>query len=597
MKINNTQQLVPFGNFIIQKPDNKEVKEKTSFIGYDYMIKFNAPYKNRAVFPCKAKILLQDICEQVGLTLGNTDFINCEYMILGNPFTNNENCRTVLSNIAQLAGGFAKIGRDNKVYIKVLKNISNLLTVGYVNAMTLEELNLTLIKALSGESDNTDEKIDGNNYFDDFAKNKEWGELNSLVLGLSGIEGENTALEDKESIKENGLTEITISDNYFLTNQKEREKIIVPIWNSLKGLKYLPFKTKYYGYPYLDSGDMIYLQDTKDIGHISYVFNHTFKFNGGFSGNIETPALTKTQTAYKNTFDLKTKFKRVERTVNKIEGKIEDVIEKQSETTEQISKVEQTVEGITQNVKNVEKDLNENYSTTEETNSKIEQEAGKITNSVTEKIENIQVGGTNLVANSAPYNLEGYGNYGTIKKELIDEKTSPSGKALKITAKTAGSFGIYIKPTKDIEIGKQYSYSVWIKANRAMKLSVGHEKGGTTYFDVTTQWKKYTYTYEAKNTSEHSSFLVNTKTAQIGDIIYIHSIKLEEGNKVTAWSPAPNDNATKSEMNSIVEQEAGKINIEVSKKVGKDEIISSINQSAEQVKIKANKISLERERD
>ena len=130
-----------------------------------------------------------------------------------------------------------------------------------------------------------------------------------------------------------------------------------------------------------------------------------------------------------------------------------------------------------------------------------------------------------------------------------------------------------------------------------MKLSVGHEKGGTTYFDVTTQWKKYTYTYEAKNTSEHSSFLVNTKTAQIGDIIYIHSIKLEEGNKVTAWSPAPNDNATKSEMNSIVEQEAGKINIEVSKKVGKDEIISSINQSAEQVKIKANKISLERERD
>ena len=72
-------------------------------------------------------------------------------MILGNPFTNNEDCRTVLSNIAQLAGGFAKIGRDNKVYIKVLKNISNLLTVGYVNAMTLEELNLTLIKALSGD--------------------------------------------------------------------------------------------------------------------------------------------------------------------------------------------------------------------------------------------------------------------------------------------------------------------------------------------------------------------------------------------------------------------------------------------------------------
>lgn len=230
-------------------------------------------------------------------------------------------------------------------------------------------------------------------------------------------------------------------------------------------------------------------------------------------------------------------------------------------TTKKVTEVEKTVDGISQNVEKVETTLKADYSTTEETNSKIEQEAGKITNSVTEKIENIQVGGTNLVPNSAPYNLEGYGNYGTIKKELIDEKTSPSGKALKITAKTAGSFGIYIKPTKDIEIGKQYSYSVWIKANRAMKLSVGHEKGGTTYFDVTTQWKKYTYTYEAKNTSEHSSFLVNTKTAQIGDIIYIHSIKLEEGNKVTAWSPAPEDDVKGFEFGTKIEQNAKNVQV------------------------------------
>ena len=108
-----------------------------------------------------------------------------------------------------------------------------------------------------------------------------------------------------ESITNKGLTELTIEDNYFLINQIEREKVITPIWNSLKGIKYLPFKTNYYGYPYLDCGDMIYIQDTKDIGYISYVFNHTFKFNGGFSGTLDTPAMTKTQTAYKNTFDIK----------------------------------------------------------------------------------------------------------------------------------------------------------------------------------------------------------------------------------------------------------------------------------------------------
>lgn len=318
------------------------------------MVKFNVLYKNRVEYPCKLSNLFIDVCNQVGLETGNVDFTNCNYMILGNPFTNNEDCRTVLSNIAQLAGGFAKIGRDNKVYIKTLKNISNLLNVKYVNTMTVKELNLTLVKVLSGERDNTDENIDGNNYFDDFSKNEQWGELNSLVLGLSSIEGENTALDDKTSINENGLTEITIQDNYFLTSQSEREKAIVPIWNSLKGLKYLPFKTQYYGYPYLDVGDMIYIQDTKNNGYISYVFNHTFKFNGGFSGTLDTSALTKKQTAYKNTFNIKTKFKNTERKIDKINGIIEDVIEEQTDITKKLTKHEQTIDSMKDTLKSQE---------------------------------------------------------------------------------------------------------------------------------------------------------------------------------------------------------------------------------------------------
>lgn len=325
------------------------------------MIKFNTLYKNSVTYPCKLSELFIDICSQVGLEAGNTDFTNNDYMILGNPFTNNEDCRTVLSNIAQLASGFAKIGRDNKVYIKTLKNISNLLKVKDVNFMTVKELNLIPIYLLSGEKDNADEQLDGNNYFNDFSKNEQWGELNSLVLGLSSIEGENTTLDDKTSINENGLTEITIQDNYFLTSQSEREKVIVPIWNTLKGIKYLPFKTNYYGYPYLDSGDIIYIQDTKDIGYISYVFNHTFKFNGAFSGTIDTPAMTKAQTSYKNTFDIKTKFRRAERSINKINGEIKDIVEETSENTEKLSQHEQTIDSITNKVSRNTTNINNNY--------------------------------------------------------------------------------------------------------------------------------------------------------------------------------------------------------------------------------------------
>ena len=51
--------------------------------------------------------------------------------------------------------------------------------------------------------------------------------------------------------------------------------------------------------------------------------------------------------------------------------------------------------------------------------------------------------------------------------------------------------------------------------------------------------------------------------------------------------------ATKVEMNSAITQTATEINLEVSKKTDKNEIISTINQSAEQVKISAGKVNID----
>lgn len=319
-------EYVPFGNFIIQKPDNEEVKEKTSFTGYDYMVKFNDTYVDENTYPISLVNYLSNLCQQVGIELGSTIFPNYNYMVLGNPFTNNEDCRTVLSNIAQLADGFARIGRDNKLYIVTLKKEENV--------------------------DNIEE-IDGNNYFDDFAKNNQFGEVNSLEIGLSSIEGEVSTRKDNNSILTNGETKIIINDNYFLINEEEREKVIDNIWNSLKGLKYIPFKTKYYGYPYLDSGDIIHIKDIKDNNYISYVFNHTFTFNGSFSGNIETTALTKVQTSFQNSNTLKEKFKRAERSIDKINGQILDIIEQQTETEYKVTQVKQDIDSINQSVENI----------------------------------------------------------------------------------------------------------------------------------------------------------------------------------------------------------------------------------------------------
>lgn len=547
--INN--EYVPFGNFIIQKPDNKEVKEKTNFIGYDYMIKFNVPYKNRVTHPIKAGLLFKDVCEQVGLEAGNTNFINSEYMILGNPFTNNEDCRTVLSNLAQLAGGFAKIGRDNKVYIKTLKNISNLLTVKYVNAMTVKEFNLTMVKALSAGRDNADEKIDGNNYFTDFSKNEQWGELNSLVLRISGTEGENTTLQDNESITNKGLTELTIEDNYFLINQIEREKVITPIWNSLKGIKYLPFKTNYYGYPYLDCGDMIYIQDTKDIGYISYVFNHTFKFNGGFSGTLDTPAMTKTQTAYKNTFDLKTKFKNAERKIDKINGIIEDIIEEQTETSQKLTQHKQTIDAITNRVEQIE----------------------DVTNTV-EGIKTIALG--NCMEGEL-LELHIYGN-NTVFDYLYpsddlypSDNLYPRGDSRIVVNDKIYELGITDVLRQNGEVRDEF-----VLLDGKAKVIRRINKDGTVKATETTEelGELKIPLQEGTNTITIKNYTARLKAR--------FAIK----NEYTEVF------ATRVEMNSSITQTANEINMEVRKKVDENEVISKINQSAEAVGINANKIEL-----
>jgi hypothetical protein len=345
------------GNYIIEKPNTEEVGAKTEFTGYDYMIKFNCTYKNRVKFPCKASVLLQDICNQAGVECGSLSFINSEYMILGNPFTNNENCKTVLSNIAQLAVGYAYIGRDNKLYIKTLKTTAHLLSVKEVHKMSVKELNMTPVYKLAGISSVAEEKVDGNNYFE-FFKNNKFGKVNSLVLKISEIDGENTVENDQDSIKDDGLTEISIEDNYFLNTEEERKKVINPMWNALKGLEYLPFETTYYGYPYLDVGDPIVIADTDDKEYFSYVFNYTFEYDGSYNGTLKTEAMTKTQTAYKNSENLKSRFRRAERTINKIEGTIEDIIEQQDKNTEKLTKHEQTIDSISDKVSHIEETTN-----------------------------------------------------------------------------------------------------------------------------------------------------------------------------------------------------------------------------------------------
>lgn len=231
--------------------------------------------------------------------------------------------------------------------------------------------------------------------------------------------------------------------------------------------------------------------------------------------------------------------------------------------TTKMSEVEKTVESVTTTVTETTERLNNDYSTTEQTQSMIKSESDNITSSVTKSIDNIQVGGTNLIPNSAPYNLEKYyiNNSSNIELTLQDEETAPFGKCLRLrTLKqldSSSSWGIYILPTtKVLEGNKEYCFSLWMRATANTQMTVGYVRGGQTKFNVTTNWQKFTYKFIALTpTGDSHGFWISFPSGTIlGRQIFVHSMKLEEGNKITAWSPASSDDVKGYEFGTKIEQ-------------------------------------------
>ncbi|MFE4029138.1 hypothetical protein ACFX4N_23575 [Priestia sp. YIM B13551] len=165
---------------------------------------------------------------------------------------------------------------------------------------------------------------------------------------------------------------------------------------------------------------------------------------------------------------------------------------------------------------------------------------------VNDTVNNLQVGGTNILKQTGYYNgtYNVSGNVGTgatTSVALVDETTAPTGKALTITRTdtVTNSGGRYwTVASTDVIIGKKYTWSVWAKGSGTW--SVGPERGGQQNLVLTDTWTKYTYTFTA-STSNYYQFTFYRITGQTGGNITFHSLKLEEGDKATGWTPNQSD--------------------------------------------------------
>lgn len=190
----------------------------------------------------------------------------------------------------------------------------------------------------------------------------------------------------------------------------------------------------------------------------------------------------------------------------------------------------------------MEGEINSKVSSTEMTTIKQEILNSAATDA-TNKVNNILIGGRNYIKNSKTF--EGFYNLATsAEKEIIEDSSVPSGAivSIKITKITTTSQrGIYLAAYKRFNKGDKLAYRFFIKASRSIVFNViGYEKGLKKNVQVTTEWQEVSNIFTC-DSSSNNAFVFYSQELEVNDVFYVHSLKLEEGTKITDWSPAPED--------------------------------------------------------
>lgn len=416
-------------------------------------------------------------------------------------------------------------------------NSKNELEIRYISEESVTELNEDYFK-------------DTNVTFDN-----EYGPINSIVLSRSG-ESDNVFLQDEDSVNKNGLCELKIVNNQIM-NYNNRSEYLPEILEKLNGLKYFTNDFDSYGICFLDLCDR-YTANVHGKLYSCVLFNDEIKITQGLEETIYTEMPTETKTDYAKADKTDQKINKAYIIMDKVNKKLESVISEVQEKSEKLTEIEQSVDSISQKVSDIE----------------------DLTNDV-EGVKTITLG--NCVEGKL-LNLHIYGN-NTVFKYLYPSDTLypsdnlyPSGDSRIVVTDKDNNQTIYELGVLDVLRQNDEVCDEFILENGQAKVIRRVNKSGTT---------------KAKEIVEDLGkleILLKEGTNTITIQNYTAKIKAKWAIK----SDYTDVFATKVEMNSEIKQTADSINLEVRKKVDENEVISKINQSAEQIQIEADKISLKR---
>lgn len=310
----NSYEHIDYGTFTVF--DEKDQDEFNKHItAFDNLIKFNVPFQDKYDYPKTLYDELVNVCQQAGVTLGNVSIPNGSFVVENNQFTDGESLKTVLKQICAISGNYAVV-KNNVLYLQ-LRNVTN-------------------------------EVIDKSQHEPVDWKRRSYG-INQVILGDSQVEGEYVIREDAEDIALNGVHKLEILDNLFAYTQDKRSALIDNLFNQVRGFGYIPFETKGEWLSYLEIGDTINLDGTDTI-----LLRINAKSPDALNTTMSAPAIIDSSIEYvDNTADVNNRMKLTERSVDKQNQVITDVVSDVDDQNTKISQITQTVDEINSKIQDI----------------------------------------------------------------------------------------------------------------------------------------------------------------------------------------------------------------------------------------------------
>ena len=524
IRVNDTVHYISLGNFITIEMEPGDTTSINKVTAMDYMLKSNILYETKLDYSSKKVTILdvlKEACANAGIELATEDFANNNFIVDSNQFEVDAIIKQVFQAVAGISGTFAKIRADNRLHFitpklidstkykvkdvhKMLvadltklkvRTITNDLKVLGIEKESTKQVDEMLVKsmhniAVKRLTTNVNEpSLEKQSDYTDLVLKRNTHPINVVSLGLSQVEGENITLRDEESIAKDGENLLTINDNPFAYTQEKREELITALFEKVRGFSYTAYELKGQCKPYLETGDPMWVIDFDGAISSSFLFRFTYKSPNGLESEMSAPSIIKSTVNYQNVPSDLERIRRTEIIVDKQQGTIDAIVEKQTEDGNKINSLQVNAEETSDTISKVIEDYQEQIAQL------------KLT------IEGL----TNVVS------TKGGGNIFSYSKENWDESiTEYTNTDLKQNSVSGLGYELVIGTTTQVVQLKNDTYTIsfiYKNQNRLdnAKVIINGESSRLEY--TGNEWKEFSKTIEVKSNTISIGFNTDTNNA------------------------------------------------------------------------------------